>query len=296
MQINKRNLPVKFIGFAAILLILIFIVENINGRFWLNDFKVYCGGALAFLHGEPVYGVLFALGSGYFKYSPFTSILFIPLSLLPYTVACVIHYFVLSGAIIGTFLVLWHIINSYLFSRRIKNANVLLSLAFVCILVHIVRELHLGNINVVLLFALSLSLLFILKSRMVWAGILLAVVIITKPFLILLFIPLILRKHIKLLFATGASLLLFVLVPAIFTGISGDIALHKDWIHTMLEHNADFPSNHTIENIIRLYISPGLASVFSFYILAAVCIGIAILILMNLSLEKKEKDNNQLHN
>ena len=62
MQIDKKNLPVKFMGFAATLLLLIFIVENINGRFWLNDFKVYCGGALAFLHGEPVYGVAFALG------------------------------------------------------------------------------------------------------------------------------------------------------------------------------------------------------------------------------------------
>src|SRR5690348_10815828 len=126
---SRNNLPLKFLIFATTLLVLIFTIENINHRFWLNDFKVYYGAAQALMHGEQVYGVAFALGSGYYKYSPFTAILFVPLALLPYKAASVIQYFLLAGVILILFHVVWNLVNGYLFNDQVTNKNALLSIA-----------------------------------------------------------------------------------------------------------------------------------------------------------------------
>ena len=51
----KINSPLfRFSLFAWIIFILVFIIENINGRFWLNDFKVYYDAADAMTHGAAI--------------------------------------------------------------------------------------------------------------------------------------------------------------------------------------------------------------------------------------------------
>src|SRR5689334_6280905 len=100
MTISNRNKPFRFILFASLLLAAIFTIENINHRFWLNDFKVYYGAAQSLMAGTPLYGVLYALGSGYYKYSPFTAMMVIPFALFPYSVASVLQYFFLATVII----------------------------------------------------------------------------------------------------------------------------------------------------------------------------------------------------
>ncbi len=291
-----KNLPVKFILFASLLLVAIFTVENINHRFWLNDFRVYYGAAQALLDGKPVYDTLFALGSGYYKYSPFTLLLVVPFCFFPYTIACYIHYFFLSVAIISVFIFSWHIINKYLFDGKIKKPDVLLSVAFVCVINHLVRELHLGNINVVLLLLLCVSLFLILEERPIAAGIFLAIVIITKPFFALLFLPLLMRKKIKVILASGASLVTFFLIPAIFIGLQGNILLHKEWLHTLLGHNSAFPSNNTIENLLKLYIYPGIPPAVQFYIMIAACLGYLALFYFNRTFERKNSNDQRLQN
>ncbi len=273
--------------FSVLLLAAIFTVENINHRFWLNDFKVYYGAVHAFLDGTPVYGTLYSLGSGYYKYSPFTILLVLPVCLLPYNIASVIQYFILSFSILCLFLVSGYIINKYLFGDSIKKRNWLLGIAFVCVINHLVRELHLGNINVVLLLLLCLSLFFNLKSKYILSGILLAVVIITKPFFILLILPLLLRKNYRTIESFGVSIFVFVLSPALFIGFRENIELHKEWLHTLLEHNSSFPSNNTIESLVKLYVSPNLPSSFQFYVMIAACVGYVIFFFVNRSKERK---------
>ncbi|MEI6456446.1 MAG: hypothetical protein WCO93_09170, partial [bacterium] len=68
----------KFIVFAFVLFLTAFIFENINGRFWLNDFKVYYMAAKALLTGNQVYDLPFGEPSGYYKYSPFVLFFFFP--------------------------------------------------------------------------------------------------------------------------------------------------------------------------------------------------------------------------
>lgn len=270
MNWNNITFPKTFLIFAASTLAAIFIVENINQRFWLNDFKVYYEASRSLFEGKPVYNTLFALGSGYYKYSPFTALLFLPIALLPYSAASTLQFVFLAGVIMALFLVTGYLLNSYFFQEKLNNLNILLSVSFICVLNHLVRELHLGNINVVLLLLLSLCLLFQLQNKYLYAGALLAVVVITKPFFLLLFLPLLVRGNIKLILSSAIFILSFLLLPAILTGVNKNIELHKEWLNVIMDHNAGFPSNNTIDSLARLYLHPGLTESFQIYLLGFV--------------------------
>lgn len=198
----EKKIPYKFILVASVFFIIDFIIDAIDHRFQLSDFRVYYEAALAITHGNQVYGALFSLAIGYYKYSPFTALVFYPLSVLPYYTACVIDFFLISVSALFTSIVLFHIFSTCVFRRPIKSPNLILSLSVLCISIHLERELGLGNVNMILLLLLSLSLLFIIQKKMVFAGVLLAFVIITKPFFILLLIPILIHRYFKTIAAT----------------------------------------------------------------------------------------------
>ena len=283
----QKKIPSKFILFSALAILVIFVLEKINHRFWLNDFKVYYGAAQSLIHNNQVYGVAYGLDSGLYKYSPFVAIAVAPLTIFSFETAAVVQFFLIAVSIIVSFIISWKIINTYLFNDGIKNSELLLSFGFICIVNHLFRELHLGNVNVILLMLMCFSLLSILRSRFLLAGILLAIVIMTKPFFILLLMPLVLRKNFRTILSFGVSLLLLMFLPAIFTGFQKDIALHKDWLHTMIEHNSSFPSSNTMESLVKVYVNPDLSASFQFYVMIAACIFYLIFFLINQSLERK---------
>ncbi len=283
----KKKLPYKFILFSAAVLIAIFVLEKINHRFWLNDFKVYYGGAQSLMNNKQVYGIAYGLDSGLYKYSPFIALLVAPLTLFSFETAAVIQFFLVAISIIVSCIVSLKIIRTYLFSDKIKNQEFLLSVGFVCVINHLFRELHLGNVNVILLMLMCFSLLSILQSRYIVVGILLALVVMTKPFFLLLLMPLVLRKKVKTILSFCVSMLVLVALPAFVTGFQKDFTLHKDWLHTMLEHNSTFPSNNTIESLIKLYIHPGLPTSFQFYVMIAACVGYIIFFFAGSRLERK---------
>jgi hypothetical protein len=49
---------------AFVMLVLALVLEVVNGRFWLNDLRVYVMAADALRHGQQVYGVPFGLDTG----------------------------------------------------------------------------------------------------------------------------------------------------------------------------------------------------------------------------------------
>ena len=57
-------------------------LEWYNGRAQMADFRVYYDAANALLSGKTLYGKAFGVSSGFYKYSPFACIPFIPLALL----------------------------------------------------------------------------------------------------------------------------------------------------------------------------------------------------------------------
>ena len=292
--LKKKNS--SFILFAFVFFILIFTVENINGRFWLNDFKVYYLAAKSLLEGKQVYGISFGLDTGYYKYSPFVMMIFSPYCLFSYKAACIIHFFVIVVFSILAILVIQNIINRYLLHSENKNKNLLLSISVFCILRHIVRELHLGNVNMILVFLLCLGLLLTLKGRYVYSGICIGAAIIVKPYFILLMLPLLLYKKNKTIYSAIITAVLSVFIAILILGFSKGISLHQEWIHSMIKHNSYITSNETFQSLIKYYFYKNLPNLFQFYILAFALIAYILFYFYSKKIENKspEKENNSL--
>jgi len=294
---QKRILPFwKFLVFAFVLCVIAFVFENINGRFWLNDFKVYYMAAKALLTGNQVYGLPFGESSGFYKYSPFTLFFFFPYCLVPFEIARIIHFFVLAAVILCVVTIAYQIVNTYLFPKERLQENLLLSFAFICVLIHFVKELHLGNINVVLLLLLCLSLSLILKTKHFLGGILFGLVVLTKPFFLILLLPLVYRKKWKVLVGFLATIFIALLLPAVFFGFSKNIALHKEWITTMFAHNAFYPGHQSIQCLLQYYINPAVPNEIQYLIIVSGALLFTLLFVYDRLFELKNGNTVQLQN
>jgi len=258
-----------FFVFATLFLGAVFYIEKINGRFWLNDFKVYYSAAQAFLNGEKIYGTPFGLATGFYKYSPFVLLLFTPYCFFTFETASVIHFIVLSASAIGSVIVINNIIGKYIFPKRNEKEIILMSLSLLCIAVHLTRELHLGNVNIVVLLLVSVALRYILKSNFKASGIFIAFAIIIKPYFCFLFFPLFVFKKWKTIFSVGLSLSIFILTTILIFGFSRSYSMHQEWIQSMLEHGNYLQSSHTIPSLIQNYFHPSLLGYSQFAVIAA---------------------------
>lgn len=284
----KFNSPViRFSLFAWIVFILIFTIENINGRFWLNDFRVYYGAADAMVHGQPFYGIPFGLDSGLYKYAPVILFLFAPSGLVPFYIACILHFIFLSLCIWFSFLLIRRIMNVWVFVKKIPNEGLMLSLAFAGICIHLVRELHLGNINSLLLLLSCLTLLCLLEKKNTAAGILFGLILLFKPFFIFLIIPVILRKRWGAVIALCGALTAGLILPALAFGIAGNISIHREWVTNLLSHNEGYESYQSLFSVIRNNIFPGIPGYFQYIVFIAGGLFAVVLAGLNLRRERK---------
>ncbi len=286
---SGKSIPYKFIFIALLFLIADFVVENINHRFHLYDFMVYYKAADAIAAGKQVYGVLFALGSGYFKYSPFTALLFYLATILPYYAACVIQFTLTSFTTIFICIFLLEILSVYFFEQPVTSPNLILGLALVSISTHLVRELGLGNVNVILLSLLCLALFCVLRRKFTLAGVFLGLVIITKPFLIFILLPLAMRRYFKTIFVTGIVLLICFALPAFFVGINGNVEMHRQWLNAIMLHAEAFMNSNTLDGLIRDISPINLPDTFQYGILLFMLIIYILFIRSNILYEQKNE-------
>jgi len=284
----------KFTVFASVMMLVIFTFENINGRFWLNDFKVYYLAAKALLAGEQVYGIPFGLSSGLYKYSPFTLFFVFPFCLFPFEIARIIHFFVLGAVIVLVFFIIYEVYKNYLHEKSWKNINLLFTLAFVCVLIHFVKELHLGNINVLLLLLLCFSADALMKSRFILSGILFGLVVLTKPFFLILILPLLFRKKWSVLVSLGGTLVVAFLIPALFFGFSYTVFLYTEWIRNIFAHNANYPGHNSIQYLLHFYINPNIPNEFQYVIIAGGALVFLIMHYFNRVFEKKHGNTDRV--
>jgi hypothetical protein len=256
-----------FVLFSLSFFILIFALENINGRFWLNDFKVYYLAAKALLSGNQVYGTVFGLDTGYYKYSPFILLLFTPFSLLSFYAASVIQFAFIAVSTLVSMLLIQYILSNFLFDSQNPRKNRLLSLGLLCVVGHLFRELHMGNVNMFVVLLLSMGLLFTLKNKYILAGIGVGVAIMIKPYFLLLLLPMFLYKKIKAILSIVAVLICAVIIPLIALGFSEGISLHQQWIASMIQHNAYITSNQNIQSIIAYYSNSTVSNSVQYYVM-----------------------------
>ncbi len=246
----------------------IFTLENINGRFWLNDFKVYYLAAKALLDRETVYGVSFGLSSGLYKYSPFTLFLFLPYIIFPFKIASILHFILITFSGIGSIVIVFKLLKDYIFIGSKIKENLLMTIVFICAINHIIRDLHLGNVNLILLFFTTLAIHFMTKGKDIIAGGLFAVVLITKPYFLILILPLIIYKQRKILLSLAISILIFISIPTLFMGFSKSITLHQEWLGELMAHNTAMESSQTITSLFRYYFFQNLPEYFTLIFIA----------------------------
>jgi len=295
-----HRFPDRFtIVFSGIALLL-FLVEHVNGRAWMNDFRVYYGAADALIHGEPLYGVAHGLGSGVFKYAPFMALLFVPFALLPYPVAAAVQFGLIVWAFLAAVVSIDRSLRKYLLAERAPLYTPLFITALV-VVVHLHRELHLGNINMILLALLLLAFERLLQGRSVAAGVLLGVVILAKPHFLVLVPLLLLRSRFRALAVVLLTFLFGVLVPALFLGSTANIELLGDWSGQMASHNAaliysggsGYEAVNTVYSFLHRAVLSRIgmkgSSLEAYVILACVAIIFGSFVLWNLWRERRER-------
>lgn len=229
--------PGRFVVIMAALGALLYGLERFNGRFWLNDFRVYYGAAQALLDGEPLYGVAHGLGTGFFKYAPAAALLFIPAALLPYEAAASLHFALVLAAFIGAALATDRLLRLHLFPGR-PAAHAPLFLTALAAGAHLHRELHLGNVNAMLLWLLMAGLERLLSGRDRSAGALLGLAVALKPHFVLLLPWLLMRRQWSALAMALTLLLAAAALPTALLGPSASLQLHGEWLAEMARHNA----------------------------------------------------------
>lgn len=284
-----------FVSITLFIFTAIFTLENLNDRFWLNDFKVYYLAAKSLVEGTPVYGVSFGLSTGFYKYSPFTLLLFTPGLLFNFSTAIVIQYFVISLSTIASILLIQNIINKYLFNTTLLNKNLILMLAFVCVFRHLFREVHMGNLNMIIVLMLNLGLLFTLKSKYILSGICIGIVVLIKPYFLLLMLPFLIYGKLKTIVSTGLTIVVAVIIPFLIFGFSQGLSLHQNWLNSMLAHNTYLYSYETIFSLLKMYLFTNIPNVFQVIIIATLII-IYLFVFLNLKNKAKSNEKKELLN
>jgi len=284
----------RFTLVVTLLFIILLVFQNINGRFWMSDFKVFYHAAQAFVQGEPVYHRAFGLDSGNFKYSPFALLPFVPLSFLPYFYAKLIYYLICTCFISLTIIASKRIWDVLTIGQSQQNIYILVSMAIICG-GHLFRELHLGNINLLVLYALLAVLSLTIKNKDKTAGLLFALVLLFKPHFIVLIPLLLLRRKWKMLLSMLIGLLIGFLIPALFVGFAKDFVLYSEWINAIIQHNNYFfDQQNTIHiilyNLFVKYILADPGAGFILFLISVVALGLLFFVLRNLKIESSSQD------
>jgi len=244
----REQRPLVLIIFLLVLAAL--VLEIANGRFWLNDFRVYYSAADALLHDRRVYGVPFGEDTGFFKYAPVVAIAFVPFALLPYSLAAGIHFALIGVALILAFarterLLMRHVFGTYAPRMLLRGV-----LALLCVAVLLSRELHLGNINLWLVVGVVFATEALLEDNDVLAGLLFGVLWLTKPYLAFMAVPLVVALRWKTLRNSGITIAFGILLPMVFMDPNPWLELHWEWIGAMAAHSGYLTSPDTFTTII----------------------------------------------
>lgn len=232
MPLLRRLLP--FFLIAGLLVVASLVVEQLNGRFWVNDFRVYYMAAGNMRHGLPIYGEVFGEDTGLYKYAPVVLYFFQPYTCLPFKLAGTLQVLVIGVLLMACFAVIERSLGRL--HPGLPRPALRASLGLLCIAVLLTRELHMGNINMGLILLASLGVDRLLAGKRVQAGIAWGIVWLIKPYLLLMIVPLVVRREWKVLRTAGAAMLAGLLLPLPIEGPRTWWELLREWGHSMLYH------------------------------------------------------------
>jgi hypothetical protein len=233
LELIKNKSLLIFLLIITLFSILFVSVELSNGKLYANDFKVYYEAAIDFFKGNNPYIHSYGLDTGYFKYPPTTILFFAPATFFSFETVKILHIFLLFLSLLISF-PLWQKIISSVF--EIKPPNWLLSLSFFVIAIHLTREYHMGNVNLLLLSSFVTGAWFYQKEKWVVSSFFYGMMLILKPIMILVVLPILLYKNWKMILLLSGWGILFLLIPALFWGWSTNLMLWNGWLNSISSH------------------------------------------------------------
>ena len=192
------------------------------------DFAVNYQAGERILSGETLYRT--DDGHFMFKYFPFAAILYVPLAALPMGAAKAVWYALSVGCMIALFYV----------AKRLVSADAerrwwILAIPPVVLAKFFLRELKLGQINILITLVLLLIVLSLLESRNARGGVLAGVATALKPYGFIFFPYLVVTGNWRALASGLGTLGLAFMLPSVFYGLEGNVEEHRQWYLTLTE-------------------------------------------------------------
>lgn len=223
----------RWLGAAGLLLLAALAVLVFRGRarHQVYDFEVYRTAGVRALAGEPLYRG--EDGHWQFKYLPAFACLIAPIAALPVMAARGVWFF----ASVALLVVLLNRSLRLLPDRR-RAAGFLVGLAILALGKFYVREIGLGQSNLLLAVVVLVAVAAMRAGHDSASGTLLAFATVVKPYAILFLPYLIGRRRFRASAAFLVALLVALLLPALRYGWQGNVALLAGWWDTVTTSTA----------------------------------------------------------
>jgi hypothetical protein len=247
---RKLAVVVALIGLAY------FVLNKINGRDGMADFRVYYDAATAVWNDTTLYGKAFGVSSGFYKYSPLAALPFVPLSWLPYGLASGVYYFLVLGAILLLPVTAYRAVSHWLPGAEYLSAAPRAGIVTLLFMAdHLERELHLGNVNLFLLL-LAMTIFYALeRGKDLLAGAGFALLLLFKPHFLILAPWLVYTRRFRVLFSTIIAVVAGLLLPVLWKGWDGNLFWLKEWMSTIQSHNtALHDSPNTLYGLLNRFV------------------------------------------
>jgi hypothetical protein len=211
----------------------------------MADFRVNYQAGARLASGESLYRI--EDGHFMFKYLPFSALVYLPLSYLPLEIAKVTWYAALVVGAITLFSLSWKLAPGAAGEGRLAYLFPPLILAK-----FFLREMKLGQINILVTLVLVGMAYFLIASSekapdAKRAGLLWGLATALKPYAAIFLPYFIVTKRWTALFIGCVTIVLALLVPTIFYGLAGNLALLRDWGSTLSQSTPGlFLSNDNI--------------------------------------------------
>ncbi|MFC2098439.1 glycosyltransferase family 87 protein [Bacteroidota bacterium] len=253
----KRNPNLTF--YLIMFFLILYMVNHVfNGRFTMFDFQVYYRAAERILDGQNLYKIV-SDGHYIFKYSPVSAVYFIPLSLLPLTVAKVIYWLASSAAFCIVLALFFRMGDPLKTIGGPARQNLLYLITFICLGAFLELEIHLGQVNIFILILLVVSAYSSRQNRPLVSGLLLAISVFLKPFGLILFAYYLYRSKFResIYFLLFTAVLFFL--PLMFFG-SFEMFMEQSrlWLQEIqieMHNKQDLLAhyNHTVFSVLARY-------------------------------------------
>jgi hypothetical protein len=258
----------------------------INNKLWTNDFKVYFEASIDYFKGNNPYERSYGLDSGFFKYPPFTLYIFKIFGFLNFNVSQLLHLFLLMVSLVVSIMTLKEITPKIFKFEHKTPQHWLLFVPFLIVVIHLVREIHMGNVNLYLLVLFVLGLKNIQNKRDFYTALCWSLMLILKPIMILSALPLVFYKKTRIILYMSGFGIFFFLFPIIDNGWEGNLTLWGNWFTSVSNHGDYIISENSLTYLTNFYFGYQ-----SNWIPSLICLSVLVFILVYQLYQNKRSDN-----